>query len=207
VNPADLRPPPDTGLRGASLGIDRHIPKVKEHSMTTAVTRPGPNGRVARPSLGDQLDRLDGILNGLSDALNQSVTAAVSAAVGNAVREAVETATRELAARSAPQAAVITDPGVTVVGRPRRLLRAKVRAAVGPTLASSARAIGRLFPWLGAPLVALARRTARAPGRFAAFALAGVVAGAASGVCGPAMGAALGSLFGAAAAISATSEK
>jgi hypothetical protein len=48
--------------------------------MTTAATLPGSNGR-ARPSLGDQLDRLDGILNGLSDALNESVTAAVSIAV------------------------------------------------------------------------------------------------------------------------------
>jgi hypothetical protein len=45
--------------------------------MTTLATRPGPNGRT-RPSLGDQLDRLDGILSRLSDALNQSVTAAVS---------------------------------------------------------------------------------------------------------------------------------
>jgi hypothetical protein len=46
--------------------------------MTTLATRPGPNGRAARPSLGDQLDRLDGILNRLADALNQSVTAAVT---------------------------------------------------------------------------------------------------------------------------------
>ena len=46
--------------------------------MTTLATRPDPNGR-ARPSLGDQLDRLDGILNGLADALNESVAAAVTA--------------------------------------------------------------------------------------------------------------------------------
>jgi hypothetical protein len=73
---------------------------------------------------------------------------------------------------------------------------------------ASARAVtGRLSRWLGAPLVALTRRTAPAPGRFAAFALAGVVAGAVSGVCGPVIGAALGSLFGFAAALSATSEK
>jgi hypothetical protein len=83
--------------------------------MTTLATRPGPNGRVARPSLGDQLDRLDGILNGLADALNQSVTTAVAAAVGNAVRQAVEAATREMAARSAPQASVFTDSEASVV--------------------------------------------------------------------------------------------
>jgi hypothetical protein len=47
--------------------------------MTAVATRPGTNGRAVRPSLGDQLDRLDGILNCLADALNQSVTAAVTA--------------------------------------------------------------------------------------------------------------------------------
>src|SRR5262245_13370918 len=87
--------------------------------MTTVMTRPGSNGRT-RPSLGDQLDRLDGILNGLADALNQSVTAAVSAAVGNAVREAVEAATREMAARSALTSAGITHPEATGGRPPRR---------------------------------------------------------------------------------------
>jgi hypothetical protein len=175
--------------------------------MTTLATRPGPNGRVARPSLGDQLDRLDGILNGLADALNQSVTAAVSAAVGNAVREAVEVAARELAARSAPQALLITDAGAAVAGRPRRLLAARVRAVVRRMFASAGRTTGRLFHPLGVPLVALVGRTMRAPGQFAASALAGVVAGVASGLCGPVIGAALGSLFGFGAALSANSEK
>ena len=174
--------------------------------MTTLATRPGPNGR-ARPSLGDQLDRLDGILNGLSDALNESVTAAVTAAVGSAVREAVEAATRELVARSAPKASVFTDSGLAVAARPRVPLRARVSAVVRPMFASVRSATGRLSRWLGAPLVALVGRTMRAPGRFAASALAGVVAGAASGHCGPVIGAALGSLSGFAAAFSATSEK
>jgi hypothetical protein len=174
--------------------------------MTTLATRPGPNGR-ARPSLGDQLDRLDGILNGLADALNQSVTAAVTAAVGNAVREAVEAATRELVARSALQASVFTDSGAAVAKRPRGPLRAPVSAVVRLMFASARSAPGRLCRWLGAPLVALVGRTMRAPGRFAASALAGFVTGAASGLCGPAIGAALGSLFGFAAALSATSEK
>ena len=30
--------------------------------MTAVSTRPGPNGRAARPSLGDQLDRLDDVV-------------------------------------------------------------------------------------------------------------------------------------------------
>src|SRR5262245_15548173 len=145
--------------------------------MTTAITRPGPNGRVARPSLGDQLDRLDGILNGLADALNQSVTAAVTAAVGNAVREAVEAATQEMAARSAPQDSVICNSPGSVGRRLRGPFRPRVSAVVRRMFASARSATGRLSRWLGAPVVALAGRTMRAPGRFAASALAGVVAG------------------------------
>jgi hypothetical protein len=175
--------------------------------MTTLATRPGPNGRAARPSLGDQLDRLDGILNGLADALNQSVTAAVTAAVGNAVREAVETVTRELAVRPAPQDSVICNSAGSVGRRPRDPFRARVSVVVRRMFASARSATGRLSRWIGAPLVALVGRTMRAPSRFAASALAGVVAGAASGFCGPVIAAALGSLFGVAAALSATSEK
>ena len=175
--------------------------------MTTLATRSGPNGRAARPSLGDQLDRLDGILNRLADALNQSVTAAVTAAVGKAVREGVEAAARELAARSAPQDSVICNSAGSVGRRPRSPFRARVSAVVRRMFASARSATGRLSRWLGAPLVALVGRTTRAPGRFAASALAGVVAGAVAGLCGPVIGTALGSLFGFATALSATSEK
>jgi hypothetical protein len=128
--------------------------------MTTAATRPGPNGRAVRPSLGDQLDRLDGILNGLGDALNESVTAAVSAAVGNIVREAVEAATRELAARAAPQVAVIADSGAAVSSRPSRFWGG-ARTVVRRIFASVGGAKGRLFRRLGAPFVSLARRMMR----------------------------------------------
>jgi hypothetical protein len=178
-----------------------------EERMTTTLTRPGPNGRAARPSLGDQLDRLDGILNGLADALNQSVTAAVSTAVGNVVREAVEAATRELAARSAPQDSGICNSLGSVRRPPLGPLRARVSAVVRRMFASARSATGRLSRWLGAPLVALVGRTTRAPGRFAASALAGVVAGAVAGLCGSRIGAALGGLLGFAAALCATSEK
>jgi hypothetical protein len=132
--------------------------------MTAVATRPGSNGRAARPSLGDQLDRLDGILNGLADALNQSVAATVTAAVGKAVREAVEAATRELAARSVPHASVITDAGVAVAGRPSGLLHAHLSAVVRRMFASARSATGRSSRCVGASLVALARRTAQAPG-------------------------------------------
>jgi hypothetical protein len=173
--------------------------------MTGVATRPGPNGRAARPSLGDQLDRLDGILNGLSDALNQSVTAAVTAAVGTAVREAVEAATRELAARSALEASVITDSAVAVVGRPRRLLRVPV-SAVARRMAPVSRVASRSFRRLGGRVGASVHRILRAPRRLALSVLAGVIAGAVAGVCGPLAGAALGGLAGLAAVLIGTSE-
>src|SRR4051812_16304649 len=53
--------------------------------MTTTMTR---NGQ-GRPSLAQQIDRLDGILDGLADALNQAVAQAVKEAVAEAVRVAV----------------------------------------------------------------------------------------------------------------------
>jgi len=169
--------------------------------MAIVATRPGSNGR-ARPSLGDQLDRLDGILNGLSDALNESVTFAVSAAVGKAVRESVESATREVAARSALSAAVVTEAEV----RPKRQLGrralARSRSAARRLFAPVGRIAGWLLRRLGAPLVVFVRRTMRTPGRFAAFTLAGVVAGIGAGFGGPLIGAALGGLAGSTIALS-----
>ncbi len=55
-----------------------------------------PNGRVARKSLADQLDRLDRILDGLAEALNESVAGAVKGAVTLAVQEAVQAAVAEI---------------------------------------------------------------------------------------------------------------
>jgi hypothetical protein len=166
--------------------------------MAIVSTRPGPNGRV-RPSLGDQLDRLDGILNGLSDALNESVAAAVSTAVGKAVREAVESATREMVARCAPLAAEPAQlelpqrrPSGCLTGQWQALTRRVFRQA------------GRLLPRLGSPLVASARQVSRAPGRFAAWALAGILAGAATGVGGPLVAAAMGAAAGVAIALRTT---
>jgi hypothetical protein len=174
-------------------------------SMTTLATRSGPNGRT-RPSLGDQLDRLDGILNGLADALNQSVTAAVSAAVGKAVREAVEAVTRDLASRAVPTSAVIPHPESTG-GRPlRRHLIAQWCKSTQQIFAPARRAADSLFDHLRASIVDAMRRTMRAPRRFAAVVLVGIAAGATAGVSGPLMGAVLGGLAGFVAALTATPE-
>jgi hypothetical protein len=56
------------------------------------------NERVARKSLGDQIDRLDGILDGLAEALNESVADAVRNVVGQVVRQAVEVSIKEVLA-------------------------------------------------------------------------------------------------------------
>jgi hypothetical protein len=55
------------------------------------------NGRV-RKSLAEQIDRLDGILDGLADGLNEAVVTAVKEAVGAAVQEAVRAVLSELLA-------------------------------------------------------------------------------------------------------------
>jgi hypothetical protein len=53
-----------------------------------------------RPTLAEQIDRLDGILDGLADALNESVAAVVHETVGQAVREAVDATLTEALANS-----------------------------------------------------------------------------------------------------------
>jgi hypothetical protein len=55
------------------------------------------NGRV-RKSLAEQIDRLDGILDGLAEGLNEAVIAAVKEAAGAAVQEAVRAVLGELLA-------------------------------------------------------------------------------------------------------------
>jgi hypothetical protein len=61
--------------------------------MTTTTNS---NGRAARKSLADQIDRLDGILDGLSDALNESVAQAVRDVITQAVTDAVQAAVTEV---------------------------------------------------------------------------------------------------------------
>jgi hypothetical protein len=57
------------------------------------------NGR-RRPSLSEQIDRLDSILDGLADALNEAVATAVKEAVGVAVKEAVQVVLAEVLANA-----------------------------------------------------------------------------------------------------------
>jgi hypothetical protein len=59
--------------------------------MTTNGTS---TSRIARKSLGEQIDRLDRLLDGLADALTQSVADAVRDVIGEAVSEAVTVAVR-----------------------------------------------------------------------------------------------------------------
>jgi hypothetical protein len=55
----------------------------------TATMNSAANGR-KRPSLGEQINRLDDMLDGLSEGLNDAVADAVKGAVGAAVKEAVQ---------------------------------------------------------------------------------------------------------------------
>jgi hypothetical protein len=62
--------------------------------MTTTI-HAAANGR-KRPSLSDQINRLDQTLDGLADGLNEAVADAVKDAVGHAVREAVQAVLTEV---------------------------------------------------------------------------------------------------------------
>ena len=81
----------------------------------TTMTMPHPNGR-KRPSLSEQINRLDSVLDGLSENLNDAVADAVKAAVGIAVKEAVQTALKEvlahptISAKLQPPTAPVNEP-------------------------------------------------------------------------------------------------
>ena len=64
--------------------------------MTT--TNGTSSDRAARKSLADQIDRLDGILDGLAEALNESIADAVKGVLAQAVRDAVQAAVVEVLA-------------------------------------------------------------------------------------------------------------
>ena len=61
----------------------------------TTTTNTTTNGR-RRPTLSEQIDRLDRTLDGLAEALNEAVADAVKAAVGAAAREAVQATLNEV---------------------------------------------------------------------------------------------------------------
>ena len=61
----------------------------------TTMMNPVANGR-KRPSLDEQINRLDSMLDGLSEGLNEAVADAVKGAVGAAVKEAVQAVLTEV---------------------------------------------------------------------------------------------------------------
>jgi hypothetical protein len=100
--------------------------------MTTMTTNP--NGQT-RKSLGEQIDRLDAILDGLSDALTEAVAAAVSKAAGRAVKEAVQAVLAE----------ALTNPALR-----ERALPADSQPAPRADSPSVPRPPARLATWVGA---------------------------------------------------------
>ena len=62
----------------------------------TAIINPSHTNDRKRPSLGEQITRLDNMLDGLSDGLNEAVADAVKVGVGSAVKEAVQSVLTEV---------------------------------------------------------------------------------------------------------------
>src|SRR5262245_39659435 len=106
----------------------------------TPTTMNVPDGRAARKSLAEQIDRLDGILDGLADALQEAVTQAVQAAVGGAGRGAVR----------AVRTGGLTSPGV--LDRLRPPLPPPVTAPAEMPLPPAERRVSRLRAWVSARL-------------------------------------------------------
>ena len=117
--------------------------------MTTA--NGAMNARAARKSLGDQIDRLDGILDGLAEALNESVADAVRGVISHAVSEAVHAAVKEVLsspdllraalARHEPAAIPPQSIGANAEVTPRRTPKGLLRRArdwVGSTMTKAA---------------------------------------------------------------------
>src|SRR5262245_11044109 len=95
---------------GAHDAQERLTLATKEKAVTNVN-----HARLPRKTLSSQIDRLDGILDGLAEALDGAVADAVRDAVGQAVREAVEATVRE----------VLASPALL---RPRRVRAAGSRA-------------------------------------------------------------------------------
>jgi hypothetical protein len=116
----------------------------------TATT--GTNGRV-RKSLAEQIDRLDGILDGLAEGLNEAIVTAVKEAAGTAVQEAVRAVLTEL----------LANPELlhTIRESLAPLVRAEAHTAQ-PTETKAAGVagsvfLGRCWAWTRARLLAAAR--------------------------------------------------
>jgi hypothetical protein len=86
-----------------------------------------------RPTLSNQIDRLDGILDGLAEALNESVADAVRGVVAQSVRDSVEEAVREVLAdpQLLREAMALHAPVATAAPAPKRTLRSALASTVG----------------------------------------------------------------------------
>ena len=99
----------------------------------TTMTNPVSNGR-RRPSLGEQINRLDNMLDGLSEGLNEAVADAVKKAVASAAQEAVQSVLTDVLTSPAMIARLQTALAPQVLARmpaptaaPRILSRDKLR--------------------------------------------------------------------------------
>jgi hypothetical protein len=167
------------------------------------------NGRVARKSLAEQIDRLDGILDGLAEALNGAVADAVRGAVGSAVREAVEEAV------AAAVRAVLLNPDVRAAlatgaaGQPVRpagtanYATAAAGRLRGAARAARSRAAARLHGWLGG-LSRLAGAALRLRKPLGLAVGVGAAVGLGCYLAGPAVAAAVSGVTGFAASLAAS---
>jgi hypothetical protein len=174
------------------------------------------NGRV-RKSLAEQIDRLDGILDGLAEGLNEAIVAAVKEAAGAAVQEAVRAVLSELLAnpellhsirdrltppvKAEAQATQPTESGGIGPATPARLggcwawLRARLLAAkrgLEPSLGRTRRPVDAAWA-----RICIAAGVARRLWRSLLVALgAGVLVGVTAYLLGPWLSAAAGGLAG-----------
>src|SRR5262245_17700205 len=98
------------------------------------MTHPGinSNARMPRKTLSSQIDRLDGILDGLDAALSGAVADAVQGAVGQVGKEAVEASIKEvLGSPELLRAALAQHAPPAPEPKSRKSLREVLKAALG----------------------------------------------------------------------------
>ena len=120
-----------------------------------------------RPSLNDQIHRLDRILDGLAEGLNESVATAVQEAVVTAVKAATETVLRELlnsGVMNPALAAAMTPPAPKLpmyqrIGNACRWLWRKAIAVVKALPSTTCNCVKRLVNGVGRAVSATRRAT------------------------------------------------
>jgi hypothetical protein len=174
------------------------------------------NNNRMRKTLAEQIDRLDGILDGLAEGLNDAVAGAVREATKAAVQEAVRGVLSELLTNpdllanlrplarvespASPAEILAPEPG------PVRALSNRLRAC-GRGLLGAVRLASYSLKRRLAPVGALGRwswqRARRSPLALLTALVAGVAAGAAAFFAGPWLSAAVSGLGGCAATLAA----